>query len=244
ILKAFVVNTSISLILVTTRITEFQEFMRIAIIQYMELIWDHFAEVYNKWFKEIKWDEIIKIIIWMIDLNAFDEGVKKFFYILDSVYLRGRNKYVLDKLSLDKHFEEVKRLNKVSEVKEKHDMLDIVFLCESSKTYRILLKFSKPSNDKINQNFTDEDFEINEKFLYSDKINKINKQSEGNSHEINKQSQTNLSQFSNLTNFVDENCEINQSFLNTMNIDINNSHGINKQSETNLLQISNYMDSS
>ncbi|CAG8803261.1 15170_t:CDS:1, partial [Gigaspora rosea] len=65
-----------------------------------------------------------------------------------------------------------------------------------------------------------------------------------NSHEINKQSETNLSQFSNFTNFVNENCKINQKVLNTMNIDINNSHGINKQSETNLPQTSNYMDNS
>ncbi|CAG8796360.1 1263_t:CDS:1, partial [Gigaspora rosea] len=77
--------------------------------------------------EEIKWDEIIKIIIWMIDLNAFDEEIKKIFYILDSAYLRGRNKHVLDTLPLDKVLEKAKRLNKVSEDIEKRDMLDIVF---------------------------------------------------------------------------------------------------------------------
>ncbi|CAG8763487.1 28646_t:CDS:2, partial [Dentiscutata erythropus] len=234
-LKAFVVNTSISLILITTGMTtdlKIQEFMKMTIIKRVELMWDYFAKVfYNKWFEEIKWDEIINIIIWMIDLNAFDEGIKKIFYIINSAYLRGRNKHVLDSLPLDKYLEKVKRLNKVSEDIEKRDMLDIVFLRDSTEA---------ETNYEINLNFTDGDFEINEKFLYSDKMN-INI---GNLHEINKQSETNLSQISNFTNFAHENCEINQNFSDSMNIDINNSHGINKQFETNLPQISNYMDNS
>ncbi|CAG8764995.1 6432_t:CDS:2, partial [Gigaspora rosea] len=94
--------------------SKFHKFMmKKSIIKRVELIWDNITKVY---FEEIKWDEIIKIIIWMIDLNA--------------AYLHGHNKSILDILSLNKYSEEVKRLNKSSEDIE----LDIVFLREFSET--------------------------------------------------------------------------------------------------------------
>ncbi|RIB13088.1 kinase-like domain-containing protein [Gigaspora rosea] len=103
------------------------EIQRMSIIKRVELIWDHFAKFHNKWVEEINGMRFIKILNWMTDLKTFDEGIEIFFYILNSAYLRGRNKYVLDELSLDKNLK-VKRLYKVSDDIGKHGMLDIVFL--------------------------------------------------------------------------------------------------------------------